>query len=390
MLDRSKYWFALSSLSLTLSCNTQDPANSTTAAATEPGSSSAVNDQTTDAATPEPDTSGATGNSAEGTESTGEGQADSTGPGVPDLVPKSLVIALDGLRGDGIPMSNTPNIDALLDGTWAPGYQGAAAWDAWCLTDAVTDSAPNHHAIMTGATATQSGVEGNQDYPNGDLENFPHYLTVMEAIDPSYNTAKLFTYPRDREIDAFPDYKLDFTDEGNADNMAAIVAQTYEDHRETDEGGDDHNMGTSWDLGTDPDALFLFFDEIDAVGHGAGWSTEAYFDAVSVVDEQLGRVFTAIRERPTFDEESWLIIITSDHGGLNNGHGPQDIDRLTIPFVVVGRSVNPGALPSGGERLPEPPPGATRNLDTVPTVFDHHGIPIPPELTGVSRLLGAE
>ena len=48
----------------------------------------------------------------------------------------SLLIAVDGLRGDGIENANTPHLDTLINGTWAAGYKAAFAHYAQTMTDA--------------------------------------------------------------------------------------------------------------------------------------------------------------------------------------------------------------------------------------------------------------
>ena len=46
---------------------------------------------------------------------------------------------------------------------------------------------------------------------------------------------------------------------------------------------------------------------------------------------------TAMAARPTFANEDWLVIITSDHGGLGTGHSGGLPPQRTIPFIVAGR-----------------------------------------------------
>lgn len=75
----------------------------------------------------------------------------------------SLLIAVDGLRGDGIENAHTPNLDNLISGNWANGYNTAFAHYAQTMKDAAPNSGPNHVGIMTGVTSNKSGVTGNSD-----------------------------------------------------------------------------------------------------------------------------------------------------------------------------------------------------------------------------------
>ncbi len=281
---------------------------------------------------------------------------------------KSLVIALDGVRPDALAHASTPRLDGLIDGTWQPGYQGAYSPVAQNLGDAVTLSGPNHAAILTGANATQHGVSGNKDVAAGDFVRYPHYLTLIEAADPSRGTAYLFTWKPDGKIASRADYVKGSNDARNTARAAAILAGTHEDAR-----GDG---GTAWSTADDVDALFLFLDDADHAGHvhGYGPGVAKYIAELEELDGQVGTLLDAIAGRASFAAESWQIVITSDHGGYHRHHKGSTAPERTIPFLVAGRDVAQG-------RLPE----ITRNVDVVPTVLTHLGVPIPGVLTGVPR-----
>ena len=83
---------------------------------------------------------------------------------------------------------------------------------------------------------------------------------------------------------------------------------------------------------------------------------------------------TAIAERPTFDSESWQIVVTSDHGGYHGDHGGGEATQHTIPFLVVSRDVAQGRLPQ-----------TTRNMDVVPTVLYFLGLPVARDMDGEPR-----
>jgi hypothetical protein len=295
---------------------------------------------------------------------------DVTGP-VADLTPKSLVIALDGLRPDALAQASTPRLDALIGGTWQAGYQGAYTPLAQNLTDAPTVSGPNHAAIMTGATGSQHGVTGNGDVWMGDFATYPPYLSLLEAADGATATACMFTWGTDAEVPSGADYIKDGGDADNVERVAAMLAGTH--------GDDSGDSGTAWAVGDDVDAVFLFLDDPDHAGHADGFEpgVAAYLEEIASVDAQIGSLLDAIAARPTFDEEAWQIVVTSDHGGYHTGHGGGSAVEHTIPWLVSSPHVAQGLLPP-----------VTRNVDVTPTVLDHMGVPIPEALTGVAR--GAE
>ena len=48
------------------------------------------------------------------------------------------------------------------------------------------------------------------------------------------------------------------------------------------------------------------------------------------------KTIEAIKARETYDTEDWLIIITSDHGGIGTDHGSASIqERMT--FIVANK-----------------------------------------------------
>ena len=67
---------------------------------------------------------------------------------------------------------------------------------------------------------------------------------------------------------------------------------------------------------------FLHIEDMDAYGHGTGWGSPAWFDALQEIDRQLGRILTAIETSP--DPAVALqtaVMLTADHGGYGSTHG---------------------------------------------------------------------
>jgi hypothetical protein len=309
-----------------------------------------------------------------GTESDSDDPTGTTTGGVPgctaDCKPKSLVIALDGTRPDALRYTPTPAIDSLIDGSWAGGYKGAYSPYAATVRDGDTYSGPNHGAIMTGATVTQLGVTDNRPdvMQGGNYEQFPHYLARLEASNPALNTSYMYTWPSDSFIPSNANYIRGSIEDNSTRRIEEILAGGYEDL-----AGD---FGTAWTADMDPDALFVFYDFTDGAGHKYNFSLEApsYNEALTQCDALIGRMLEAIRQRPTFQQENWQIVVTADHGGYLFSHSGRTAAMATIPFIVSSLDVEQGLLPEG-----------VSNLDVAPTVLEHFGLAIPPELTGSPR-----
>lgn len=274
----------------------------------------------------------------------------------------SLVIAIDGLRGDGIENSATPNIDQLINGTWAPGYQGAFAYYAQTMKDTKPNSGPNHVGIMTGVTSTKSGVTDNNDVDDGHYNVYPHYQTLIEKYDDALNTAYLVTWSTDMDITNSADLRIKSDDAGNTENAVKMLNGTY--------------STSEWPQGTSPDSVFLFFNDVDHAGHSCCFRVDDqdYTDEISSVDGQIGQLLNAIKNRPSFATEAWQIVITSDHGGRGSDHGIEAADNYTIPFLVVSKSASQGYLA-----------GIPHNYDAAPTALAHMGVAIPGNIDGKAR-----
>ena len=86
------------------------------------------------------------------------------------------------------------------------------------------------------------------------------------------------------------------------------------------------------------DFVFIIYENTDSAGHDYGFSfnNPVYKDEFIVEDNYGYEVIKAIEARETYDTEDWLIIVTSDHGGIKGGHGGPSIqERMT--FVVMNK-----------------------------------------------------
>lgn len=55
-------------------------------------------------------------------------------------------------------------------------------------------------------------------------------------------------------------------------------------------------------------------------------------------DIYAGEVIEAIKARKNYENEDWLIILTSDHGGFVTSHGGFTIqERMT--FIVINKEI---------------------------------------------------
>jgi hypothetical protein len=89
---------------------------------------------------------------------------------------------------------------------------------------------------------------------------------------------------------------------------------------------------------SDDDFIFGIYENPDSNGHGTGFDDKNYryvsgicnFDRLSYV------LLDEIKRRPSYEEEDWLVLIASDHGGHSIRHGTQKIEDRTT-FLALSK-----------------------------------------------------
>ena len=89
-----------------------------------------------------------------------------------------------------------------------------------------------------------------------------------------------------------------------------------------------------------PDVSFIYFCDADEAGHAHGVLGSEYLDAIERVDQHLTRLSRAIDLRAKNFNEAWLLVLTTDHGHLDEGGHGGDTPQELASFVIglgVGR-----------------------------------------------------
>ncbi|RHJ94095.1 MULTISPECIES: alkaline phosphatase [Bacteroidales] len=91
-----------------------------------------------------------------------------------------------------------------------------------------------------------------------------------------------------------------------------------------------------------PNLLAVIFDEPDHVGHEIGHDTPAYYTKLHELDGYIGQILQAVKEAGIWDDT--VIIITADHGGIENGHGGKTMMEMETPFIIAGKGIQKGQV----------------------------------------------
>jgi predicted AlkP superfamily pyrophosphatase or phosphodiesterase len=119
-----------------------------------------------------------------------------------------------------------------------------------------------------------------------------------------------------------------------------------------------------------------YFGQVDEFGHGAidsraSFSPDSalYLHSIGLVDSHIGEVLRAMRARPQFAQEDWLVLITTDHGGRGNSHGGDSDQERNIWLLAEGKHLDKQQLTT------QPVPQTA----LVPLIYTHLGMTPKPE-----------
>lgn len=268
------------------------------------------------------------------------------------LKPYALLIMFDGFRADMVRIADMPALRSLMAGRWHPDYRCAWSLSGQNLDDAMTYSYANHASIITGVTRAKHNVAFNCDVYDGLYVRWPSWQTRIARAIPG---ARGF-FATDWE----PPIGKDKTTIDWCENPSVTVAADKLVKR----------LAVS-----DGTRTFSFFVGMpDHAGHESGYfpTGDAYLAACRTNDLCLARILDAVRSRPTFAQEDWLIMLTSDHGGIHYMHGQMDAQTRTVPIVLCGRRVVQGPL-AGLPRTYDVPCTALAHFGIDPTTCDLDG-----------------
>jgi len=116
--------------------------------------------------------------------------------------------------------------------------------------------------------------------------------------------------------------------------------------------------------------LFIHFATADDMGDTYGWMSPEYLSVLRRADEAIANLLAALDSAGL--REDTLLIITADHGGHELGHYTDLPVDMTIPWIINGPGVQPGAL-----SVP------VSTTDTAATAAWALGLPLPPEWDGI-------
>lgn len=245
------------------------------------------------------------------------------GEGIANPVPGKkhvLLIGIDGLRGDSLfceGCAATPAMSALANG---------GAFHRNVLAGGVQDtfSGPGWGTTFTGFWADAHGVTSNTI----DLTmRKPH---VFDLLKQQYPTATVGV------VGDWFNITHNLKPVG-ADFVVANSAKNSQQATDTVKGW------LSWR--NPPTAIFYYLHNPDIHAPSYAPLNAFYQGKIRGEDAQIQQVLDVLAARPDYANEEWLIVIASDHGGINSGHGGQSAGERNTILVLNNSYQNPGKTP---------------------------------------------
>jgi predicted AlkP superfamily pyrophosphatase or phosphodiesterase len=222
---------------------------------------------------------------------------------------KLLFIGYDGCLASAVAKSDK-NHSAIYELASQGGlYLGRTGGEK--VGDQETDTAPGWASIFTGAWAEEHGVYNNSNVLSGKTSIM--LKLALTGIPVSFS----FSWDAHKNIT----YK----------NEVSIAPKTFiycDDDLHTLE-----SMRKSLKNGYK--AVFGIFEHCDHEGHNSGFSTKniEYMEALAKSEDFAKILINDIKKSPSYENEDWLIIIASDHGGKKRVHGGKSKMESTVFFA---------------------------------------------------------
>lgn len=213
---------------------------------------------------------------------------------------KVLLIGIDGCRWDAVVAANAPAIDNLLNN---------AIYSDNGLTEYKTWSGTGWSGMLTGVWHTKHGVVDNS-FSGSNYTQYPDFISRAESYNPNLSTISVVhCAPINTNIIQAIDQEYSVATDSEVKNTAVNILTK-----------------------NNPDVLFVAFDDVDHAGHSYGFSptTTQYIQTIETTDGYISEILTALYNRTNYANEDWLIVLTTDHGGIPSGHGGGTLEERTI------------------------------------------------------------
>lgn len=229
-----------------------------------------------------------------------------------------VLIGSDGLGGYAYDKANMPNLKKLAEN---------GVWTTKARVVLPSSSAVNWASMLMSTSPTLHGyTEWGSKTPEipsvvtSRYGKFPSIFTLIREQMPDSKTAVIYSwegieYLLENDIIDYSIYTKN-NDDLTADTAAYIIRKDK------------------------PTFIFAHLNEPDNVGHRIGHDTPEYYAELENVDRRIGIIVQAVKDAGI--ENETVIMVVSDHGGINKGHGEKSLMEIEVPLVISGHGIKKG------------------------------------------------
>ncbi len=229
-----------------------------------------------------------------------------------------IVVGFDGLGAYAIEKADMPNLKKMMQ---------EGAFSTHVRTVLPSSSAVNWASMLMGTGPTMHGYTdwGSQtpEIPSATVtqnNRFPSIFTAIKKQNPHAKSGSVYSWGGIGYLLEKPILNFDFPTEGNELETQNKAVELIKNEK--------------------PSFLFIHFDQPDGIGHSAGHDSPAYYEELKNVDKRIGAIQNAIQDAGI--EKETLLIVLSDHGGIEKGHGGKSLMEIEVPWVMTGPGVIKG------------------------------------------------
>ncbi|WP_343303474.1 alkaline phosphatase [Chitinophaga niabensis] len=228
-----------------------------------------------------------------------------------------ILIGMDGLGAYAIQKADNPNMKQLM---------AEGSWSLKARSVLPSSSAVNWASMLMGAGSELHGfTEWGSKTPEAESREldqyglFPSIFTLLRQQKPMVEVGVIYSWGGIGYL--FPKKAVN-KDQGCPNDTATTEASiNYIKEKK-------------------PDFLFIHFDQPDGVGHNIGHNIPEYYEQVHKNDVLLGQILQAVKDAGMW--ENSVIMLSSDHGGINKGHGGKTMVEMQIPWIIRGKGIKKG------------------------------------------------
>lgn len=230
-----------------------------------------------------------------------------------------VIIGIDGLSSTGLLKANAPVMHRMM-------AEGAFKYDGRAVLP--SSSSSNWSAMILGGGPEITGITSNDWKPDG--KGMKPVVVNKAGRSPS-----IFDMVRQQRPQAEQGVVFHWGDYGRL--LQKEMVNYYEPAATETEAA---AKFADYFIAKKPTFALLHLDHVDGVGHKTGHMTPAYLESIARADSLVGKVLKSIEQAGMKDKT--LVMIVSDHGGINKGHGGESEEEITIPVIYYGKGVKKG------------------------------------------------